>query len=71
MPVLFNKVTIEGSHICFQSHTLDAILLLLRDLDEEELQVVHTAAQNRLQTFTVDSETFDSLQTDKSVEMQQ
>lgn len=55
----------------FQSHTLDAVLLLLRDLDEEELQVVHTAAQNQLQTFTVDSESFDSLQTENSVEMQQ
>lgn len=63
--------TIEWSCMYFQSHTLDAVLLLLRDLDEEELQVVHTAAQNQLQTFTVDSESFDSLQTEKSVEMQQ
>lgn len=70
MPVLLIKLHLKDL-TCFQSHTLDAVLLLLRDLDEEELQVVHTAAQNRLQTFTVDSETFDSLQTDKSVEMQQ
>lgn len=52
--------------MCFQTHALDAVLLLLRDLDEEELRVVHTVAQNRLQTFTADSETFDSLQTEKS-----
>ncbi|KAK5622781.1 hypothetical protein CRENBAI_024744 [Crenichthys baileyi] len=38
-----------------KTHILDAVLLLLRDLDEEELQVVHTATQNRLQTYTLDS----------------
>lgn len=55
----------------FQSHTLDAILLLLRDLDEEDLRVVHTATQNRLQTYTVDSEVFnDSLHTEKSARIQ-
>lgn len=55
----------------FQSHTLDAILLLLRDLDEDDLRVVHTATQNRLQTYTVDSETFnDSLHTEKSADIQ-
>lgn len=54
-----------------KSHTLDAILLLLRDLDEEDLRVVHTATQNRLQTYTVDSETFtDSLHTEKSTDIQ-
>lgn len=58
------------NHPLFQSHTLDAILLLLRDLDEEELQVVHTALQNRLQTYTVDSETLnDSLHTEKSADI--
>ncbi|TWW72933.1 hypothetical protein D4764_15G0003270, partial [Takifugu flavidus] len=68
---LSSPSTRETKPLLRKSHTLDAVLLLLRDLDEEELQVVHTAAQNRLQTFTVDSETFDSLQTVKSVEMQQ
>lgn len=63
---------IDWSHIYLQTHTLDAVLLLLRDLDEEELRVVHTATQNRLQTFTVDSEMFnDSLQTEKAVHVQQ
>jgi len=38
-----------------KTHILDAVLLLLRDLDEEELHIVHTAAQNRLQTYTLDS----------------
>lgn len=37
-------------------HTLDAVLLLLRDLDEDELQIVHTATQNRLQMYTLDSQ---------------
>lgn len=59
------------TYLHFQSHTLDAILLLLRDLDEEELRVVHTATQNRLQTYTVDSETLnDSLHTEKSADIQ-
>uniref|UniRef100_A0A1A8M7T0 Cilia- and flagella-associated protein 410 n=1 Tax=Nothobranchius pienaari TaxID=704102 RepID=A0A1A8M7T0_9TELE len=38
-----------------KTHTLDAVLLLLKDLDEEELHIVHTATQNRLQTYTLDS----------------
>ncbi len=55
----------------FQTHTLDAVLLLLRDLNEEELRVVQTAAQNRLQTYTLDSETLnDSLQTQKTADIQ-
>lgn len=66
-----NLMTINRCHICFQTNTLDAVLLLLRDLDEEDLRVVHTATQNRLQTFTVDSEVFDSLQTEKSFVIQQ
>uniref|UniRef100_A0A3B4ZRC5 Cilia and flagella associated protein 410 n=1 Tax=Stegastes partitus TaxID=144197 RepID=A0A3B4ZRC5_9TELE len=54
-----------------RTHTLDAVLLLLRDLDEEELHIVHTATQNRLQTYTLDSETFkDSQQTQKTAEIQ-
>lgn len=64
-------MTINRSHVCFQTNTLDAVLLLLRDLEEDELRVVHTATQNRLQTFTVDSEVFDSLQKEKSVDVQQ
>lgn len=51
-----------------QTHILDAVLLLLRDLDEEELLVVHTATQNRLQTYTLDSE--DTLHTQKTADIQ-
>ncbi|XP_061587338.1 cilia and flagella associated protein 410 isoform X2 [Cololabis saira] len=36
-----------------KTHILDAVLLLLRDLDEDELHVVQAAAQNRLQTYTL------------------
>lgn len=58
--------------LCFQSHTLEAVLLLLKDLDEEELQLVHTATQNMLQSYMADSETFkDSLQTQNSADIQQ
>ncbi|KAM6918311.1 cilia and flagella associated protein 410 [Xenentodon cancila] len=38
-----------------KTHILDAVLLLLRDLDEDELRVVQTATQNRLQTYTLGS----------------
>ncbi|XP_047224444.1 cilia and flagella associated protein 410 isoform X2 [Girardinichthys multiradiatus] len=48
-PSTVEKPTMKKTHI------LDAVLLLLSDLDEEELQVVHTATQNRLQTYTLDS----------------
>uniref|UniRef100_A0A3B4WR45 Cilia and flagella associated protein 410 n=1 Tax=Seriola lalandi dorsalis TaxID=1841481 RepID=A0A3B4WR45_SERLL len=54
------------------SHTLDAVLLLLNDLDEEELRIVHTATQNRLHTYTLDSEILkDSLQTLKTADITQ
>ncbi|KAM9321962.1 cilia and flagella associated protein 410 isoform 2-T2 [Pholidichthys leucotaenia] len=54
-----------------KTHTLDAVLLLLRDLDEEELRVVHTATQNRLQTYTLGSETFrESHSTQKTTDIQ-
>lgn len=63
--------TRENKFSLRKSHTLDAVLLLLRDLDEEELHIVHTATQNRLQTYTLDSETFkDSQQTQKTAEIQ-
>ncbi|XP_029971832.1 cilia- and flagella-associated protein 410-like isoform X1 [Salarias fasciatus] len=52
-------------------HTLDAVLLLLRDLDEDELHIVHTATQNRLQIYTLDSQTLqDSTPTQKTVDIQ-
>lgn len=55
----------------FQTHIVDAVLLLLKDLDEEELHIVHTATQNRLQTYTLDSEMLtDSLQTQKTADIQ-
>lgn len=54
-----------------KTHTLDAVLLLLKDLDEEELHIVHTATQNRLQMYLVDSETLqDPQQTQKTAVIQ-
>ncbi|XP_051943126.1 cilia and flagella associated protein 410 [Hippocampus zosterae] len=54
-----------------KTHTLDAVLLLLRDLDHEELRIVHAEAQNRLRTFTLDSlETLRDLQASKSADIQ-
>lgn len=70
-PSLSSPSTREMKPSLKKAHTLDAVLLLLRDLDEEELRVVHTATQNRLQTFTLDSETLqDSLQTQKTADIQ-
>uniref|UniRef100_A0A671YPA0 Cilia and flagella associated protein 410 n=1 Tax=Sparus aurata TaxID=8175 RepID=A0A671YPA0_SPAAU len=70
-PSLSSPSTRENKLSLKKTHTLDAVLLLLRDLDEEELRVVHTATQNRLQIFTVDSEMFnDSLQTQKTADIQ-
>uniref|UniRef100_A0A3Q3E163 Cilia and flagella associated protein 410 n=1 Tax=Hippocampus comes TaxID=109280 RepID=A0A3Q3E163_HIPCM len=55
-----------------KTHTLDAVLLLLRDLDHEELRIVHVEAQNRLRTFTLDSlETLRNPQASKSADIQQ
>ncbi|XP_077414364.1 cilia and flagella associated protein 410 [Vanacampus margaritifer] len=54
-----------------KTHTLDAVLLLLRDLDHEELLIVHTETQNRLRTSTLDSlETFRDPQQSKSADIQ-
>ncbi|XP_036940098.1 cilia and flagella associated protein 410 isoform X1 [Acanthopagrus latus] len=70
-PSLSSPSTRENKLSLKKTHTLDAVLLLLRDLDEEELRVVHTATQNRLQIYTVDSEMFnDSLQTQKTTDIQ-
>ncbi|CAN9503265.1 unnamed protein product [Ophioblennius macclurei] len=58
-------------HKSLKRHTLDAILLLLRDLDEDELHIVHTATQNRLQMYTLDSQTLkDSRPMQKTVDIQ-
>uniref|UniRef100_A0A3Q3WYY2 Cilia- and flagella-associated protein 410 n=1 Tax=Mola mola TaxID=94237 RepID=A0A3Q3WYY2_MOLML len=60
----------ENKQLVKRTHTLDAVLLLLRDLDEEELRVVHTATLNRLQTYTVDSEVLEiSLQREKTADI--
>uniref|UniRef100_A0A8C6M0I9 Cilia- and flagella-associated protein 410 n=1 Tax=Nothobranchius furzeri TaxID=105023 RepID=A0A8C6M0I9_NOTFU len=56
--------------LSFQTHTLDAVLLLLKDLDEEELHIVHTATQNRLQTYTLDSGDVQSFPAQKTADIQ-
>lgn len=71
-PSLSSPSTREATSPMKKTHTLDAVLLLLNDLDEEELRLVHTATQNRLQTYTLDPETLkDSLQTHKTAEITQ
>lgn len=66
-PSLSSPSTRESQPLVRKSHTLDAILLLLKDLEEDELLVVHTATQNRLQMFTLNSEMMkNSLQTEKN-----
>ncbi|KAG8013917.1 Protein C21orf2 [Nibea albiflora] len=70
-PSLSSPSTRESKLSMKKTHALDAVLLLLRDLDEEELRVVHTATQNRLQTYTLDSETLnESLQAQKTADVQ-
>ncbi|XP_034558384.1 cilia- and flagella-associated protein 410 [Notolabrus celidotus] len=70
-PSLSSPSTREIKLTMKKTHTLDAVLLLLNDLDEEELHVVYTAAQNRLQTYTLNSETLNSsLQTQKTADIQ-
>ncbi|XP_054624426.1 cilia and flagella associated protein 410 isoform X2 [Dunckerocampus dactyliophorus] len=55
-----------------RTHTLDAVLLLLRDLDHDELRVVYTEAQSRLRTYTLDSiETLRDSHTQKAAEIPQ
>lgn len=65
-PSLSSPSTRETLPLMRKSHTLDAILLLLKDLEEDELLVVQTAAQHRLQMFTLHSEMKNSLDTQKS-----
>ncbi|CAL1580075.1 unnamed protein product [Knipowitschia caucasica] len=63
-PSLSSPSNRENKMLTRKSHTLDAILLLLKDLEENELLVVQTATQNRLHTFMLNSEMMkDSLQT--------
>lgn len=70
-PSLSSPSTRENKLAMKKTHTLDAVLLLLKDLNEEELHIVHTATQNRLQTYTMDTETLmDSLQMQKTADIQ-
>ncbi|XP_030608148.1 cilia and flagella associated protein 410 isoform X1 [Archocentrus centrarchus] len=68
---LSSPSTRESKPSMKKTHTLDAVLLLLKDLDEEELRVVHTATQNRLQMYTLDSDMLtESQHTQKTAEIQ-
>ncbi|XP_028987070.1 cilia and flagella associated protein 410 [Betta splendens] len=70
-PSISSPSTRETRPFMRKGHTLDAVLLLLKDLDEEELNIVHTATQNRLQTYTLHSDTLNnSLQTQKMADIQ-
>ncbi|KAJ3594622.1 hypothetical protein NHX12_003929 [Muraenolepis orangiensis] len=68
---LSSPLTEEPKLVFKRTHTLDAVLLLMKDLDGEELQTVHTVAQNRLQMYTVGTETLkDAVRTEKTTDMQ-
>ncbi|KAL6104661.1 cfap410 [Pungitius sinensis] len=70
-PSLSTPAIRENKASLKKTHVVDAILLLLKDLDEEELHIVHTATQNQLQTYMLHSEMLtDSLQTQKTVDVQ-
>lgn len=70
-PSLSSPSTREVKPTAKKTHTLEAILLLLKDLDEEELRVVHTATQNKLQTFTLTPESLPiSLQLQETTDAQ-
>ncbi|XP_054483004.1 cilia and flagella associated protein 410 [Anoplopoma fimbria] len=70
-PSLSSPSTRENKPSMKKTHSLDAVLLLLKDLDEDELHIVHTATLNILQTYTMDSEMLtDSLQTQKTADIQ-
>ncbi|XP_072297160.1 cilia and flagella associated protein 410 [Eucyclogobius newberryi] len=70
-PSLSSPSTRENRLLARKSHTLDAILLLLKDLEEDELLVVHAATQNRLQMFTLNSEMMkNSLQTQRTEDIE-
>ncbi|KAM4605369.1 cilia and flagella associated protein 410 [Polymixia lowei] len=70
-PSLSSPSARETKTAVLKTHTLEAVLLLLKDLDEEELHIVHTATQNIIQTYTLNTETLrDSLQTQKTADIQ-
>ncbi|XP_068197251.1 cilia and flagella associated protein 410 [Antennarius striatus] len=69
-PSLSSPSTRDSRATLTKTHTLEAVLLLLRDLDEEELRVVNTAAQNRLQTLTDSHTLIHPVQTPKATETQ-
>ncbi|CAL8346743.1 unnamed protein product [Merluccius merluccius] len=54
-----------------KTHTLEAVLVLMKDLDREELHVVYTVAQNRLQLDRVGTGTLsNAMQAAKTTDMQ-
>ncbi|KAM6948860.1 cilia and flagella associated protein 410 [Aplochiton taeniatus] len=70
-PSLSSPSTREVKPTANKTHALEAILLLLKDLDEEELRIVHTATQNKLQKYTLTPESLPlSLQLQETTEVQ-
>ncbi|XP_067109235.1 cilia and flagella associated protein 410 isoform X1 [Osmerus mordax] len=70
-PSLSSPSTRETRPLARKTHTLEAVLLLLKDLDEEELHIVHTATQNKLRTYTFSCETLShTLLTERTTNME-
>lgn len=70
-PSLLSPSTRESRPGARKTHTLEAVLLLLKDLDQEELSIVHTVTQNKLSAYTLSGETLtQALLTGRTTDME-